>query len=322
MAFIDELAAAVEKKGNAVLVGLDPRFEWIPADLVHQSQKELDYFSGKLAAGMGIETEKDDIKFDSQEMAPTVYTDFCCKIIDIVAPLVPCVKPQVAFFEQLGSDGMVALDAVIKYAREQGLLVILDGKRNDIGTTAAAYAKGFLGADSPWQADALTVSPYLGDDSLDPFIQTAVEQQAGIFVLVKTSNPGGGMIQNLEIADGRKIYQVVADFVQQKALETKSDCGYGAVGAVVGATYPKELAELRHRMPNTWFLIPGFGVQGGSVNDVLPAFDKHGLGAIINNSRGINFAWRTKAYESYGEKNWEKAVLAATKDMCAALGKK
>lgn len=319
MSFIDQLANAVTEKGNAVLVGLDPRFEWIPDSQKQSSLKELSYFSDKLAAGMGIDGEKKDLGFNTTEIAPTIFSDFCCRIIDIVAPLVPCVKPQMAFFEQLGADGMVALDSVIHYAREQGLIVLLDGKRNDIGTTAAAYAKGILGLDSPWQADALTVSPYLGDDSLDPFIQTAVERDAGIFVLVKTSNPGGSMLQNLVVEDGRKIYEVVGDYVQSKAQQTLGECGFGAVGAVVGATYPAELAQLRQRMPNTWFLIPGFGAQGGSAEDVKTAFDKRGLGAVVNNSRGINFAWRTKAYESYGEERWKDAVLAATKDMCAAL---
>lgn len=320
MSFIDKLTAAVEKKGSSVLVGLDPRFEWIPDSIKQSTLKDLNEFSGQLMSLRTHEdTDRKDAGFDVSEIAPTVFCDFCRDIIDIVAPYVPCVKPQMAFFEQLGSDGMVALDDVIQYARDCGLLVILDGKRNDIGTTAAAYAKGLLGETSPWGADALTVSPYLGDDSLDPFIQTAVEQDAGVFVLVKTSNPGGGMIQNLETTDGRKIYEVVGDFVQGKALQTVGQCGYGNVGAVVGATYPKELAELRQRMPNTWFLIPGFGAQGGSAESVKAAYDEKGLGAIVNNSRGINFAWRTKAYESYGEEKWKDAVLAATKDMCAAL---
>ena len=127
------------------------------------------------------------------------------------------------------------------------------------------------------------------------------------------------MIQNLETPDGRKIYEVVGDFVQSKALQTVGLCGYGNVGAVVGATYPKELVELRQRMPNTWFLIPGFGAQGGSAESVKAAFDDNGLGAVVNNSRGINFAWRTKTYEFYGEEKWKDAVLAATKDMCNVL---
>ena len=175
-------------------------------------------------------------------------------------------------------------------------MVILDGKRNDIGSTATAYAHGFLGRESPWGADALTVSPYLGDDSLQPFVEVAAEQMAGLFVLVKTSNPGGRMIQDL-VADGKPIYRHVAEFVERLAVTTEGDNEYGAVGAVVGATYPQQLAELRAVMPHTWFLVPGFGSQGGTAADVAAAFDPQGRGAIVNNSRGIIFAHSLKPYK-------------------------
>ncbi len=173
-----------------------------------------------------------------------------------MAPLVPAVKPQAAFFEQLGPPGMTALYDVIQYARAAGLIVILDGKRNDIGSTAEAYAEGYLGS-----ADALTVSPYLGEDSLRPFVEVGQRRGAGIFVLVKTSNPGGGQFQDL-MADGRPLYRHVGEFVERLAVETAGRNGYGAVGAVVGATYPQQLAELREAMPHTWFLVPGYGAQG------------------------------------------------------------
>ena len=184
-------------------------------------------------------------------------------MIDVVADLVPAVKPQSAFFEQLGPAGMAALGNVIDYARAKGLLVVLDGKRNDIGTTATAYAEGYLGAppESAWGADALTVSPYLGEDSLAPFVDVARERGAGLFVLVKTSNPGGGMFQDL-VADGRPVYRHVAAYVQNVARQTAGQCGYGIAGAVVGATYPRHTVELRAEMPNTWFLVPGYGSQG------------------------------------------------------------
>ncbi|MGW8257031.1 MAG: orotidine-5'-phosphate decarboxylase, partial [Thermoguttaceae bacterium] len=174
---------------------------------------------------------------------------------------------------------------------QKGLLVILDGKRNDIGSTAVAYARGFLGPGekSPWGADALTVSPYLGHDSLQPFIEIAQQRAAGIFVLVKTSNPGGGMLQDL-VADGQPVFVHLAEYIEQQARQTSGQCGYGIVGAVVGATYPRQLSELRAMMPHTWFLVPGYGAQGGSAADVAGAFDEHGKGAIVNNSRGIIFA--------------------------------
>lgn len=297
MNYVDRLSAAVERCGNPVLVGLDPRIESLPASLT---------------ASTGSETP-------AQRAA--AYEAFCCGVVDVVAPLVPAVKPQAAFFEQLGPDGMVALGRVIRYASEKGLLVILDGKRNDIGSTAVAYAEGILGPgdQSPWGADALTVSPYLGDDSLRPFVDVAMKREAGIYVLVKTSNPGGAMLQDLT-ADGKQLYEHVGGFVNQLAQESLGECGYGAVGAVVGATWPEQLSELRAAMPQTWFLVPGFGSQGGTATDVAGAFDERGLGAIVNNSRGILFAYQREPYaEQFGESRWQDAVEAATRDMIDRL---
>jgi orotidine-5'-phosphate decarboxylase len=297
LAFADRLAAAVRRCGNPVLVGLDPRAESLPDGLVDASAKS------------------------SWADIAEAYRRFCHDVIDVVAPLVPAVKPQAAFFEELGPAGMVVLGEVIDYARQKGLLVILDGKRNDIGSTATAYARGMLGTggQSPWGADALTVSPYLGDDSLQPFVDVARERAAGVFVLVKTSNPGGKMLQDL-VADGRPLYRHVAAYVEGLAAQTAAECGYGAIGAVVGATYPAQLSELREAMPHTWFLVPGFGSQGGTARDVAAAFDTKGLGAIVNNSRGIIFAHRSKQYaERFGSAKWQQAVEAATKDMIDQL---
>jgi orotidine-5'-phosphate decarboxylase len=295
--FADRLDAAIVRCQNPVLVGLDPRAESLPAGLLSDAGR----------AGY-------------QETA-AAYGRFCREVIDVVAPLVPAVKPQAAFFEQLGPAGMTVLAEVIAYAQQKGLLVILDGKRNDIGSTATAYAQGMLGSDgqSPWGADALTVSPYLGDDSLQPFIDVACNRSAGVFVLVKTSNPGGKMLQDL-MADGEPLYRHVAKYVQQQAAATAGACGYGAVGAVVGATYPAQLAELRAAMPNTLFLVPGFGSQGGTARDAAAAFDAAGHGAVVNNSRGIIFAHSLKPYsERYGAARWQQAVEAATNDMIEKL---
>ena len=192
-------------------------------------------------------------------------------------------------------------------------MVIVDGKRNDIGSTAAAYARGYLGrGQSAWSADALTVSPYLGDDSLVPFVELAHERGAGLFVLVKTSNPGGGMLQDV-VSDGQPLYRHVAQHVEQLAAGATATCGYGSVGAVVGATYPEQLAELRAAMPHTWFLVPGYGSQGGTAADVAGGFDGGGLGAIVNNSRGILFAYRRPEYaERFGDVRWQAATEAAT----------
>lgn len=290
--FADRLIAAVRRKGNPVLVGLDPREESLPPGLV--------VGKGTKAASLGL------IKF-------------CNSIIDVVAPLVPAIKPQSAFFEQLGPPGCAALHAVILHAIREGLIVILDGKRNDIGSTAQGYAEGYLGSEAPWNCDALTVSPYLGDDSLAPFVDVAKARGAGIFVLVKTSNPGGKRFQDI-VADGKPLYRHVADHVESLARETVGAGGYGSVGAVVGATYPEQLAELRQAMPHTWFLIPGFGAQGGTAKNCAAAFDANGLGAIVNNSRGIIFAHSRPEYRNrFGPARWQEAVEAATRDMIEQL---
>jgi orotidine-5'-phosphate decarboxylase len=251
------------------------------------------------------------------------YAEFCRGVVDVVSSLVPAVKPQAAFFEQLGPPGMQAMSDVFQYASSKGLIVVLDGKRNDIGSTATAYADAYLGGASPtssaWGADALTVSPYLGEDSLQPFVDTAVERGAGIYVLVKTSNPGGGMLQDVAV-DGTTIYQRVAQHVESLSTEHVGASGYGPIGAVVGATYPEQLAQLRAAMPHTPLLVPGYGAQGGGARDVAAAFDSNGLGAIVNSSRGIIFAHaRTEYADKFGDANWQQAVEAATLDMIAAL---
>lgn len=294
--FIDRLASAVKAKRTPVMVGLDPRVDQLPTPL--QLQNASDYAA-----------------------VAESYRRFSCEVIDVVAPLVGVVKPQAAFFEQLGPHGMLALAAVIDHAVDKGLVVVLDGKRNDIGTTAEAYAEGWLGRKpaSPWGADALTVSPYLGDDSLEPFLKVGRPRGAGIFVLVKTSNPGGKLLQDLT-ADGQPLYRHVAEYVERLAQQTKGADGYGDVGAVVGATYPEQLAELRALMPSTWFLVPGFGAQGGTAKDCAAAFDAAGLGGVINNSRGIIFAHARKEYrDRFAANQWQQAVEAATRDMIEQL---
>jgi orotidine-5'-phosphate decarboxylase len=294
--FAERLTAAVCRIKNPVLVGLDPRAESLPPGILSgESPREI----------------------------ALAYTTFCCGVIDVVAPLVAAVKPQAAFFEQLGPPGCVALGEVIRHAASRGLLVILDGKRNDIGSTAQGYAEAYLGPgdSSPWGCDALTVSPYLGDDSLTPFVDVARDRSAGIFVLVKTSNPGGKRFQDL-VAEGRPLYRHVAEYVESLAAATTSGDAppNGLVGAVVGATYPHELAELRQAMPHTWFLIPGFGAQGGTAQDCAAAFDQRGLGAIVNSSRGIIFAHARKDLAGrLGPGRWQEAVEAATREMIDQL---
>jgi len=300
-AFPDRLAAQVRATGSAVCVGLDPRRQQLPAGLQPAASASPREWASR-------------------------YRTFCCGVIDAVAGQVPIVKPQAAFFEQLGPAGMEALHHVIQHALQADLLVVLDGKRNDIGSTAEAYADAYLGRGglSIWGSDSLTVSPYLGADSLDPFIQCCDERQAGIFVLVKTSNPGGGFLQDrlshAGSADEGSVYQAVAELIKQQNASRCGTSGYGPIGAVVGATYPDQLADLRRRMPNAWILIPGFGAQGGGAEDVAAGFDEHGLGAIVNSSRHLIFAHQRPPFQQrFGAPRWQEAVAAATAEMNAQL---
>ena len=295
ISFADRLADAVRQKKAAVMVGLDPRYESLPKSL--RERRNADDWTARAEA----------------------YKEFCRGLIDVVAPLVPAVKPQAAFFEELGPAGAMVLADVISYARGRDLLVVLDAKRGDIGTSAEAYARGYLSANGPWAADALTVNPYLGDDSLQPFVDIARANQAGVFVLVKTSNPGGAQFQDL-FAAHKPIYRHVALHVQTLAAVDISQSGFGATGAVVGATYPDQLAELRELMDRSWLLIPGYGSQGGTARDVAAGFRQDGLGAIVNNSRGIIFAHARPEYrDRFGEHRWQEAVEAATRDMIDEL---
>ena len=294
MTYIARLNAAIRRTGTAALVGLDPRWELLP-----QSVRDT---AGSPAAA---------------------YETFCREVIDQVADLVPAVKPQSAFFEAQGPDGVAALQRVMRHARDAGLLVLLDAKRGDIGSTAEAYAAGLLAGDDPdaalMPADALTISPYLGVDTLEPFVKRAEAVNAGLYVLVRTSNPQSGSFQDRQ-TDGTTLFEAVADHVESLNRSQPQHAGYGSVGAVVGATYPAELQSLRSRMPHTPLLIPGYGSQGGTAADVAAAFDGEGLGALINSSRGITFAYRRGDHaERFGEANWRGSVRAATEAMIADL---
>jgi len=303
--YATRLHDAVRSKKTAALVGLDPRFDELPSPIVRSAQKR-------------------EIR-DRRALAAAAYEEFCFRLIDVVAPLVPAVKPQSAFFEECGPEGVRTLARVIRRAREAGLIVICDAKRGDIGSTAEAYAAAYLAGEdpdaAPFAADALTVNAYLGTDTLDPFVRLARERRAGVYVLVRTSNPGAGAFQD-RVSDSRPLYQHVAAVVEELAAATAEGGPYGAVGAVVGATYPRELRELRTAMPHAPLLVPGFGNQGGTAADVAGAFDENGLGALVNNARNINFAHAREPYRTtFGDEKWEQAVEAATKEMIAELSR-
>lgn len=296
--FADRLHSAIVNRQTPALVGLDPRLDQLPGEVLAAARSRHD---------------------DLASIAASAFEEFCVRMIDVVAPLVPAVKPQAAFFEQYGPPGCRALQAVIRKARLAGLIVICDAKRGDIGSTAEAYADAYLAGEdmdaAPWGADALTVNPYLGADTLEPFVKTAASRGAGVYVLVRTSNPGAATFQDRR-TDGVTLYRHIASVVETLSERTSGECGYGLVGAVTGATWPTELNELRAAMPHAPLLVPGYGSQGAGAAEVAAAFDAQGLGALVNNSRGINFAWLREPYRSrFSESHWEEAVEAATRDM-------
>jgi orotidine-5'-phosphate decarboxylase len=297
--FADRLAGAVKQRGNPVLVGIDPRVDLLPDGWLRGDPRSL----GVMAEGVGR---------------------FGVAVLDVVADMVPAVKFQAAFYERLGPPGLVALGQTMAEARRRGLIVILDGKRNDIGTTAEAYAEAYLGSaaacsgETPWAADAMTVNPYLGSDGIVPFVKVAAQHGNGVFALVRTSNPSARDFQDL-ICSGQPLYRHVAARLGEWAAPQRNAGGYSLLGAVVGATYPEELAELRALLPGIWFLVPGYGSQGGTAADVAAAFDGNGLGAIVNNSRGIVFAYRQAAFSERIGADWQRAIEEATRSMIADL---
>ena len=289
MHFADRLLNACRKKGNAVCAGIDPRWDLLPLEIRRR------HTAGTLNA-----------------MA-AAFTEFSMRVLDIVAPLVPIVKPQSAFFEACGPAGMLAQQKVLARAKVLGLITILDNKRGDIASTAEAYADAAL-AGTPyegkrhpvWAADALTINPYLGRDAVEPFLASARQCNGGVFVLVRTSNKGAPQFQDLK-CDGKPVYQHVAEAVGTWSAENFGACGIGDVGAVVGATHPAELALVRHWIPHVPFLVPGYGAQGGSAADTSSAFRPDGAGAIINSSRGITACFKPD------EPKWEEAIDRATR---------
>ena len=238
------------------------------------------------------------------EGAADALLQFNKGLIDALCDIVPAVKPQAAYYEMYGWQGVKALTETIAYAKGKGMFVITDGKRNDIGATMTAYAAAHLGSTTveeetfaPFGADALTVNGYLGTDGIQPLLEVCGKEDKGIFVLVKTSNPSSGELQDKPLADGNTVYRAMGAMCEGWGEKLPGKYGYSGVGAVVGATYPAQLEELRAAMSHTFFLVPGYGAQGGAADDVAPGFDKNGLGAIVNSSRGIMCAWQKEGID-------------------------
>lgn len=291
--FADRMLAASAARGGPVCVGLDPRWEDLPERFRSARGEDL---AGRAAAVL----------------------DFTRAVLDVVAPLVPVVKPNIAFYEAMGAPGYACWLETVAAARERGLLVVGDVKRGDLGNTAESYARAHFDVAG---CDAVTLSPYLGLDSLEPFLSRCRKDGRGVFVLVKTSNPGSADLQDLEVGNLR-VFEEVAVLVRAWAggEGLVGESGWSSMGAVTGATHPAEVALLRRMLPAVPFLVPGYGAQGGTAADCVSAFDGEGRGAVVNSSRGIVLAWRKGPLaEKHGEARWERAVEEATLEMRAAL---
>ena len=302
MAF-DRLIKRIDELHNPSVAGLDPRLEYVPQFIQDASFVKLGH---------------------TLEAAADAILQFNKALIDALYDVVPAIKPQAAYYEMYGWAGVRTLAETIRYAQSKGMFVMTDGKRNDIGATMTAYATAHLGKVDvdgvelePFGADALTVNGYLGTDGIQPLLDVCEKYDKGIFVLAKTSNPSSGELQD-KLVDGRPVYELVAD----KVVEWGADCmdgAYSNVGAVVGATYPEMSAILRKLMPKTYFLVPGYGAQGGTAKDLKACFNEDGLGAIVNSSRGIIAAYRQEKYAKFGAEHFAEASRQAVVDMVADI---
>ncbi len=290
---IDRLIQKIKETNNPTVMGLDPRYDMLPECVTSKYSKDLEGVSKAI-----VEYNK--------------------ALIDETYDIIPAIKPQIAFYEMFGTYGMKAFEETCKYAKEKGMIVIADIKRGDIGSTAAGYSNAYLGktkiADmehSIFNVDFITVNPYMGTDCVKPFVEDCKKYDKGLFILVKTSNPSSGELQDLKLESGQEIYKRVAQLVETWGADLIGENGYSSVAAVVGATYPKQLEELRALAPHTFFLIPGYGAQGGKAKDIAFGFDKNGIGGIVNASRSLMCAYKSDKWkDQFEEKDYAKATRA------------
>ena len=304
----DRLIEKIVEKQNPTVAGLDPKLDYVPQSIKSACFEKY----GKTLEG-----------------AAAALLEFNKAIIDEIYDIVPAIKPQAAYYEMYGWQGVKALADTIAYAQSKGMFVMTDGKRNDIGTTMEAYAAAHLGTTvvdggeiSVFGADALTVNGYLGTDGIKPLCEICKKGDKGIFVLVKTSNPSSGELQDMKLENGATVYEQMGRMCESWGEELPGKYGYSGVGAVVGATYPDQLLEMRQKAPHTFFLVPGYGAQGGGAQDAKNAFDKNGLGAIINSSRGIMCAWKKQGLtEDDFAKAARNEALRMKDDIISTIGK-
>ena len=300
---INQLVANIKKTGAPIVVGLDPMLGYVPQHIQKRAYEEYG---------------------ETLEGAAEAIWQFNKAIVDTTYDLIPAVKPQIAMYEQFGIPGLAAFKKTVDYCKEKGLVVIGDVKRGDIGSTSGAYAVAHLGRVQvgnktyvPFDEDFATVNPYFGSDGVDPFLKVCKEEKKGIFLLVKTSNPSSGEIQD-RLVDKRPLYELIGEMVADWGGDLMGE-EYSYVGAVVGATYPEMGKTLRKIMPKTYILVPGYGAQGGKGKDLVHFFNEDGLGAIVNSSRGIIAAYKQEKYAKYGEAAFAEASRAAVEDMAADI---
>ena len=290
---IDELINKIGQKNNPTVIGLDPRYDILPENIKKKYAQTV-------------------------EGACKGFLEFNKTLIDTTYDIIPAVKPQIAFYEMFGIEGMKVFDETCKYAKSKGMIVIADMKRGDIGTTAQAYSNAAIGRTpigeinhSIFDVEFVTVNPYLGTDGVKPFVDDCAKYGKGIFVLVKTSNKSSGELQDIKTEDGEELYKKVAKLVNEWGKDLVGEHGYSSISAVVGATYPKQLGELREMMPHSYFLIPGYGAQGGKAEDIALGFDEKGLGGIINASRSLMCAYKSEKWkDKYTEEQYAEATRA------------
>ena len=290
---IDRLIDKIKETNNPTVMGLDPRYDMLPKCVTDKYSKDLEGVSKAI-----VEYNK--------------------ALIDATCDIIPAIKPQIAFYEMFGVPGMMAFEETCKYAKEKGMIIIADIKRGDIGSTAQGYSNAYLGKtkmgdiEEPiFDVDFVTVNPYMGTDCVKPFIEDCKKYDKGMFILVKTSNPSSGELQDVKLEDGQEVYKRVAKLVEEWGKDLIGKYNYSSVAAVVGATYPKQLEELRNLAPHTYFLIPGYGAQGGKADDIALGFDNNGLGGIVNASRSLMCAYKSDLWkDKFKEEEYAMATRA------------